>query len=98
MIGAAAVRVGIVAVFWLAAPSVVADPPPGAMACFGCHPRSAATAGGFAAITGRPAADTLSLMRGFRAGVGAPTVMDRIARGFTDVELEALAQWLERRR
>jgi cytochrome subunit of sulfide dehydrogenase len=32
-------------------------------------------------------------MQAFRAGQGQPTVMDQIAKGFTDAEMQAIAAW-----
>lgn len=37
-----------------------------------------------------------SAMQAFRAGTRASTVMDRIAKGFTDEEVRAIAQWYAR--
>lgn len=33
-------------------------------------------------------------MLAFKAGTRAATVMDRIAKGFSDEEIRAIAQWL----
>jgi cytochrome subunit of sulfide dehydrogenase len=71
-----------------------ADAPPGASSCSGCH---AATASGDAVVPplgGRPAAELASLMREFRSGARPATVMGRIAKGFNDAEIDAIAQWL----
>jgi len=37
-------------------------------------------------------------MQAFRRGDRAATVMDRIARGFSDDEVEAMAVWFEMQR
>lgn len=76
----------------LAAESRTADPPPGASACSGCH-APAASGGGMAPLEGRPAGDIVASMRGFRSGALEATVMDRIAKGFTDEETRAIADW-----
>jgi cytochrome c553 len=36
-------------------------------------------------------------MQAYRAGERVPTVMDRIAKGFTDDEIRAIADWLASR-
>jgi sulfide dehydrogenase cytochrome subunit len=37
-------------------------------------------------------------MQEFRAGTRTGTVMDRIARGFTDAEIQAIAAWYAEQR
>ena len=70
-----------------------AEPPPGATSCSGCHP--AAAAGPMPpALRGRPAAEIVAAMRGLPYRRGEATVMDRIAKGFTDDEIRAIAAWL----
>jgi cytochrome c553 len=68
-------------------------PPPGASACTGCHDPPGARATQVPQIAGRPADEIASAMLAFRAGEGSPTVMDRIARGFTEEEIRAIAAW-----
>jgi cytochrome c553 len=45
-------------------------------------------------IAGRPAADIVAAMEAFRSGQKSATVMDRIAKGFTDAEIRAIADWI----
>ena len=68
-------------------------PPPGAAGCSGCHPatRSAETA--VPRLAGRDAVQLVSAMAAFRSGQRPSTVMDRIAKGFTDDEVRAIATW-----
>ncbi len=75
------------------APGVLAQPaaPPGAAACSGCHGRASVAV---APINGRDAKELASAMREFRSGQRAATVMDRIAKGFSDDETQAIATWL----
>ena len=42
----------------------------------------------------RDAADIMTAMTGFRDGSLPATVMNRIAKGFSDDELRAIAAWL----
>jgi cytochrome c553 len=45
-------------------------------------------------IAGRPPAEIVAAMEAFRSGQKPATVMDRIAKGFTDAEIRAIADWL----
>lgn len=44
-------------------------------------------------LVGRPAADIIAAMQQFRTGDRPATVMDRIAKGFSDEEAAAIAAW-----
>ncbi|MBL8587587.1 MAG: cytochrome C, partial [Methylobacteriaceae bacterium] len=71
--------------------------PPGALACAGCH--AAAPAGAAPpALLGRPAGELAQMMRDFRSGTLAGTIMPRLSRGFDEAEIEAIAQWLATQR
>jgi len=74
------------------------EPPPGASACSGCHPASAGRRTGVPSLAGRDPADIVAAMQAFRSGQRAATVMDRIAKGFSDAEVEAIAAWYADRR
>lgn len=69
------------------------EPPPGAAACSGCHPASARVASPVPRLAGLDRGAILRALQEFRAGTRAATVMDRIARGFTDAEIQAIAGW-----
>jgi cytochrome c553 len=71
-----------------------ADAPPGASSCSGCHAPAGSAGAAVPPISGRPAADTAKLMREFKSGARPATVMGRIAKGFDDAEIDAIAQWL----
>lgn len=68
------------------------DPPPGAASCSGCH--STAAASSIPALYGRDAGGIVQAMAGFRDGTLPATVMNRIAKGFSDDESRAIAAWL----
>ncbi len=70
------------------------EPPPGATSCSGCHTSGAAAASPMSRLYGRDAGDIMAAMTGFRDGSLPATVMNRIAKGFTDDELRAIAAWL----
>ncbi len=76
-----------------AATAASLDAPAGAAACSGCHAASAQVETPVPRIAGRPAAETVAAMQAFKAGQRNPTVMDRIAKGFTDDEIRAIAAW-----
>lgn len=73
-----------------AAPPPV-PPPPGATSCSGCH----GGAGSIPAIAGRPAPALAAAMLAFRGGSRPATIMDRLMKGFSPAEIQALAGWLE---
>jgi cytochrome subunit of sulfide dehydrogenase len=69
------------------------EPPAGATGCTGCHPSSAAVTTAVPRLAGRDAAEIVAQMQAFRAGQRPATVMDRIAKGFSDAEIQAIAAW-----
>ena len=74
-------------------PIRVDDPPPGASSCSACHPASRAVETPAGRLIGRSPADIAAAMAAFRSGQRPATVMDRIAKGFTDDETKAIADW-----
>lgn len=77
--------------------AVVASlPPPGATACSGCHPLTNNVASPVPSLMGRDAGSIVSQMQGFREGKLKATVMGRIAKGFSDEEMAAIAQYYQR--
>jgi cytochrome c553 len=86
----------LVAAVLIAVPAVaLGEAPPGAASCLGCHP-AAADAGPVAALAKLPAQQIVTALQAFRAGTRPATVMDRIAKGFSDDEIDAIAQWYAR--
>ena len=69
------------------------DAPPGAASCSGCHAVSRNVDTAVPAIVGRRSADLSAAMRDFKSGARPATVMGRIAKGFSDTEIEAIAIW-----
>ncbi|UIK08897.1 c-type cytochrome [Neorhizobium galegae] len=69
--------------------------PPGASSCSGCHAPSA-VGHSIGALQGLSAPDILDALQAFRNGEREATVMGRIARGFSDGEMRAIAEWLAR--
>jgi cytochrome c553 len=77
----------------LVAVAAAADSPPGAAACSGCHPAKAGVESPVPRLVGRDAAQIVAAMDDFRAGKRSATIMDRVAKGFTDDEVKAIAAW-----
>lgn len=75
------------------AQGAASEAPVGALACSGCHPAKASVETPVTRLVGRPAADIVAAMNAFRSGQAPATVMDRIAKGFTDAEIQAIAAW-----
>ena len=86
-----AVAIGLASI--AAALTASAEPPAGAAACSGCHPASTRVTSPVPRLAGRDRAEIVRAMQEFRAGTRTGTVMDRIARGFTDAEIQAIAAW-----
>lgn len=57
--------------------------------CVACH----GDAGALAALSGQSADHLKTLLAEFKAGHRAATVMDRITRGFSDRQLDAIADY-----
>ena len=73
--------------------ALAADAPPGASSCSGCHPVSRTVDTPVHRLIGANPAEIVAAMQGFRSGARPATVMDRIAKGFTDEEIKAIADW-----
>ena len=74
-------------------PAMAAEAPPGASSCSGCHPAAAGVDSPVPRLAGRNAADTVRQMQAFRTGEVQATVMDKIAKGFSEAEIQAIAAW-----
>jgi cytochrome c553 len=75
-------------------PLLAAEPPPGATSCSGCHTSSASASNAVTRLYGRNTGEIVTAMTGFRDGSLPSTVMNRIAKGFSDEETRAIAAWL----
>lgn len=77
----------------LAGAAEAAEPPPGASSCTGCHAPMSVTDSVIPRIAGRKAADIATAMREYRSGAWPSSVMGRIAKGFDDAQVNAIAAW-----
>jgi sulfide dehydrogenase cytochrome subunit len=73
--------------------AMAADAPPGASSCSGCHPASRSVDTPVKRLIGGNPAEIVAALQAFRAGQRPATVMDRVAKGFTDDEIKAIADW-----
>ena len=62
-----------------------------AQGCLGCHGPNGEGQDAIPGIAGRPAAGTEAVLKAFRANERPGTIMGRIARGYTDAEIAAVA-------
>ena len=92
--GIAAARIAALCLLASAAalPRAVAEPA-GARTCSGCHAPAGIDAA-IPSIAGRPAEEIVAAMAAFRTDEREATVMGRIAKGFTDDETRAIADWI----
>jgi sulfide dehydrogenase cytochrome subunit len=79
------------------APALGADSALLASTCSGCHTGSARITTAIPRIAGLPEVVLAEAMRAFRAGQRPATVMDRIAKGFTEDEITQLAAYFSSR-
>jgi sulfide dehydrogenase cytochrome subunit len=77
--------------FALFATPAAAQAPLAAQACLGCHGQGGAGATPVAGLAGRPAAELAAMLAEYRAGTRPGTIMARIARGYTEAEIAAVA-------
>ncbi|HYX03297.1 MAG TPA: cytochrome C [Reyranella sp.] len=83
----------LVSALLLAGPAQAAEAPPGASSCTGCHASTKVADSVIPRIVGRKAADIATAMREFKSGAWPSTVMGRIAKGFDDQQIDAIAAW-----
>lgn len=70
-------------------PARAMEAPAGASTCSGCHGH-----GGIVAINGRDPKAMVAMMEAFRSGARPATLMNRLVRGFSPAEVQAIADWL----
>ena len=69
-----------------------------AEACFGCHGPGGQGAANGAAIAGRDKAELTATLLSFRSNERPGTIMGRVARGYSDAEIAAIADYIARQR
>jgi len=83
----------IIASIGFAAAAGPGDAPSGALSCSGCHPTGRFVETTVPRLTDRNPADIVAAMEAFKSGQRPATVMDRMAKGFSDEEIKAIAAW-----
>ena len=83
----------VVALIGPAGAQAAVEAPPGAMSCSGCHPAAKGADTAVPRLTGRNPADISAAMLAFKSGQTSSTVMGRIAKGFSEQEISAIAAW-----
>jgi sulfide dehydrogenase cytochrome subunit len=77
----------------IATACAAAEPPAGAASCTGCHPANVGVQSPVPPLAGKSAAEIVAQVQAFRTGERPATVMGRIAKGFSDAEVQAIAAW-----
>src|SRR6185437_2595041 len=70
------------------------EPPGGAASCSPCHATNATIQTPMPNIYGRKPDEIVAAFKAFRSGQRPSTVMGRIAKGYTDDEVQQIADWL----
>jgi cytochrome subunit of sulfide dehydrogenase len=88
----------LVLLIWVvgAVPAPAADSAAGrlvAATCATCHGTDGRSRGAVPSLAGRNRDELVRLMREFRDGTRPSTVMQQLAKGYTDAELEAAAAY-----
>ncbi|MBI3197214.1 MAG: cytochrome C [Rhodospirillales bacterium] len=85
---------GLAGLCLLAGPAWAADAaPPGASSCTGCHSTIKIADSVIPRIAGRKREDIVKFMVEYRSGAWPSSVMGRIAKGFDDRQIDAIAAW-----
>ena len=66
--------------------------------CTGCHGPNGISAGAIPTLAGLERAYIVTAMQEFKAGTRQATVMHQHAKGYTDQEIEVLAQYLSQQK
>jgi len=62
--------------------------------CYTCHGTDGRSPGSIPSLTGKNADQVLLMLKEYKSGRRASTVMTRQAKGYTDAELEAMADYI----
>jgi cytochrome subunit of sulfide dehydrogenase len=75
-----------------------AEAPPGAASCTGCHAEKPNASTPIPRLAGLDTNAVVAAMQAYRGGQRPATVMGRIAKGFSDDEIKAIAAWFATQR
>ncbi len=85
--------VAVAALIGVPGVGTAAEPPPGASSCTGCHALRGRIDSAIPSLIGRSGAELSAAMADFKNGQRPGTVMGRIAKGFSEAEIQAIADW-----
>lgn len=69
-----------------------------AATCANCHGTDGHSMGGMEALAGMPKGKLLGSLKAFRAGEKPATIMHQISKGYTDAQLELIADYFASRK
>ena len=69
-----------------------------AAGCANCHGTNGVSAGEVASLAGRPKDEIARKMHDFKAGRVAGTIMPQLAKGYTDEQIDLVAEWFAAQR
>ena len=61
--------------------------------CANCHGTDGHSQGGMPSLSGQPKAQLAEMLSEFKSGKRPATVMNQLAKGYTDAEIDALASY-----
>ncbi len=61
--------------------------------CANCHGTNGKSVGGMASLAGYPKAEFIQAMKDFQSGKREATLMHQISKGYTDAQIEAMAEY-----
>ena len=64
--------------------------------CANCHGTNGHSVAGMPALAGRPRRELVQKLKEFRDGKRAATIMQQLAKGYTDTEIEAVSEFFSR--
>lgn len=64
-----------------------------AAACANCHGTNGVSQGGTVSLAGQPQSALVRKMQDFKAGRTPSTIMQQLAKGYTDEQIELIAGW-----
>ena len=69
-----------------------------AATCANCHGTDGVSVGDLPSLAGKPREEIVRAMQEFKSGARPATIMNQLAKGYTDEQIEALAGWFAAQR
>lgn len=64
-----------------------------AATCANCHGTGGVSVGDMVSLAGKPREEIVGKLQEFKSGARSGTIMNQLAKGYTDEQIEALAGW-----